>query len=222
MSCRAKQVTTDAPAGMACICVCVETFSGISRDCSCVLETVAMVLAPLALRIDVLVRRERREYRPRCNYKMISSSGSSYLIESATPPPFLRYQIQQQLRDPSAREGRSHRRRREKWRKFARKKRGRQRSARVTHSRRRGPGSPSLRKLQKLAMARSRKYLVIIVGGSTTGHYTCIHVHRGQRWRQGRWTGRSTFPFIGVDIKCNSSWRCFRLGGRPVLDLYLS
>ena len=55
----------------------------------------------------------------------------------------------------------------------------------VTHSRRRGPGSRGLRKLQKLARwSRGRKYLVIILGGSTTGHYTCIHVHRGQRWRR--------------------------------------
>lgn len=94
----------------------------------------------------------------------------------------------------------------------------------VTHSLRRGPGSPSLRKLQKLVRdERGRKYLVIIVGGSTTG---TLYLHSRSSWSEmadpALWTGRSTFPFIGVDIKCNSSWRCFRLGGRPVLDLYLS
>lgn len=73
-------------------------------------------------------------------------------------------------------------------------------------------------------MSAGRKYLVIIVGGSTTG---ALYLHSRSSWSEmaahtALWTGRSTFPFIGVDIKCNSSWRCFRLGGRPVLDLYLS
>lgn len=52
----------------------------------------------------------------------------------------------------------------------------------MTHSLRRGPGSPSLRKLQKLVRdERGRKYLVIIVGGSTTG---ALYLHSRSSWSE--------------------------------------
>lgn len=195
--------------------MCVRTFSGISRNCSCAGscgDGISAVSATATL-TAFHARRERTEYRQRCNYEMIFGPRSLYRIPSPSLSISLsRYRIQEQLtrfslvsiaggksvRAPPAFAPLTAR----KVAKLARKKIAKWMN--VTHSRRRGPGSPSLRKLQKLAMARGRKYLVIIVGGSTTGHYTCIHVHRGQRWRDRR-TGRSTFPFIGVDIKCNSS-----------------
>lgn len=194
--------------------VCVRTFSGISRNCSCAGscgDGISAVSATATL-TAFHARRERTEYRQRCNYEMIFGPRSLYRI----PSPSLSISLSlsnsrainaflsrldrggKSVRAPPAFAPLTAR----KVAKLARKKIAKWMN--VTHSRRRGPGSPSLRKLQKLAMARGRKYLVIIVGGSTTGHYTCIHVHRGQRWRDRR-TGRSTFPFIGVDIKCNSS-----------------